>query len=83
MCHDVADAGAVAFDLVIDEVVKGGGSVARHPHELGYERGRRQHPSEPLRARVQGGHEAIGEPVARRSWWGQRGPSRELEEGVK
>ena len=65
MCHDVVDAGAITFDLIIDEVVEGGGGVARHAHELGRERGRRQHPSEPPRAHVHGGREAIREPIIR------------------
>ena len=42
----VADARAVALNLVIQEFVETGGSIARHPHEFGRERGRRRHPSE-------------------------------------
>ena len=82
-CHDVADAGAIAFDLVIDEVMEGGGSVARHPHELGRERGQHQHPSESPHSRVHGGREAVGEQVAQWSRWGQRCPSGESAKGVK
>ena len=47
-CLDIADVGAVALNIVIHEVMETGGSVARHPHEFGCERGRHQHPSEPL-----------------------------------
>ena len=36
--HPVTD--AIAFNLVIYEVMKGGGSVSCHPHEFGCERGR-------------------------------------------
>ena len=82
-CHDVADARAIAFDLVIDEVMEGGGSVARHLHELGRERGRRPHPLESPHTRVHEGRKAVGEPVARWLRWGQWAPSRELAEGVK
>ena len=66
-CHDVADAGAVALNIIIQEVVKRGESVARHPYEFRCERGWRQHPSEPPGIRICGGHEAVGEPVAWRS----------------
>ena len=79
----VADAGAVTLNIVIHEVEEIGGSIARHPHEFGRERGRRQHPSEPPGVRVHGGREAIGEPVAWWSRWGQRGPFGELAKGVK
>ena len=37
-CH-VADVGAVALNLVIQEFVESGGSIARHSHEFGCERG--------------------------------------------
>ena len=66
-CCDVTDAGAVAVDLIIHKVVKGGRSIARYPHEFRCERGQRKRLSEPLRIRVRIGREAIGEPVARRS----------------
>jgi len=82
-CHDVADAGAITFDLVIDEVVEGDRSVARHPHELEREKEWCQHPSVSPRARIHGEREAVGEPVAWRSRWRQRGPSGESAEGVK
>ena len=82
-CHDIADAGAIAFDLISDEGVEGGGSMARHPHELGRERGWRQCPLESPHTRVHEGPEAVGEPVAQRSWWRQQGTSGESVEGVK
>ena len=64
------------LNLIIQEFRESGGSIARHSHEFGCERGRRQHPLEPPSLHVHGGHEAVGEPVAWRSWQGQRGPSR-------
>jgi hypothetical protein len=82
-CHDVADARAIAFNIVIHEVVKRGGSVACHPHEFRCERGRHQHLSEPPRICVHGGREAIGEPVARGLQRGQQGPSGESAEDIK
>ena len=71
----IADAGAVTLNIVIHEVEEIGGSIAHHPHEFEHERGRRWHPLEPLGISIRGGRKAIGEPVAWRSWWGQRGPS--------
>ena len=71
----VADAGAIALNLVIQEFIETGGSIARHPHKFGCERGWRQHFSEPLGIRVHGGREAVGEPVVRCLRYGQRGPS--------
>ena len=71
----IADAGAVTLNIVIHEVEETGGSIARHPHEFGRERGRRQHPSEPPSVRIRGGREAVGEPVVRWLQYGQRGPS--------
>ena len=59
----VADAGAVALNLIIQEFMESGGSIARHSHEFGCERGRRQRPLEPPSVRVSGGREAVGEPV--------------------
>ena len=82
-CHDVTDAGAITFNLVIYKVMKGGGSIARHPHEFGCERGRHQHLSEPPCIHVRGGREAVGEPIAWRSRWGQRDPYRELAKDIK
>ena len=38
-CH-ITDAGAITLNLVIYEFVEIGGSIARHPHEFGCERGR-------------------------------------------
>ena len=73
-CH-VADAGAVTLAIVIHEVEEIGGSIARHPHELGCERRRRQHFLEPLGVRVHGGREVVGEPVVQWLWCEQRGPS--------
>ena len=69
-CH-VADAGAVTLAIVIHEVEETGGSIARHSHEFGCERGRREHPSEPLGVCVHEGCEAIGELVV---WWLRLGP---------
>ena len=63
-CHDVADAGAIAFNLVIHEVMERGRSVARHPYEFRCERGRHQLLSKPPRVRVREGLEAVGEPIA-------------------
>ena len=71
----VADAGAVALNLVIQEFVENGGSIACHSHEFGCERGQCQHSSEPLSIHVRGGREAIGEPVVRCLRCGQYGPS--------
>ena len=42
-CH-VADAGAVAPDVIIHDVEEIGGSIARHPYELRRERERLSHP---------------------------------------
>ena len=72
-CH-ATDAGAVALNLIIQEFMESGGSIARHSHEFGCERGRHQRPLEPLSIRVHGGCEAIGEPVVRWLRCGQRGP---------
>ena len=35
----VTDAGAVTLNIIIHEVEEIGGSIARHPHEFGRERG--------------------------------------------
>ena len=78
----VADAGAVTLAIVIHEVVKRGGSIARHPHKFGCERGRRQHLSEPPCVRVHKGREAVGDLVTWRSWQRQRGLSGESVENI-
>ena len=57
----VTDAGAITLAIVIHEVEETGGSIARHSHKFGCERGQRGHPSEPLGVCVHGRREAIGE----------------------
>ena len=42
----IAIARAITLNIVIHEVEEIGGSIARHPHEFGSERGRHGHPSD-------------------------------------
>ena len=66
--HHVIDAGSVTLNLVIQEFVESGESIARHSHKFRCGRGRRQRPLEPQSVRVYEGSEAAGELVMRSLW---------------